>query len=152
MATYTERAAGIYRAKYVGQIEKPFTDQETGETEVRWIWKFQEVADPTTAGQIDKITGTSLQSPNSNAYKMAAGIVGRKLQPGDDTEAFVGHLYDVVYGPNQAGNLTITSVVKATPVSEVIAQIPVTQHPRPVDKEAEVLQSTPAAGPPPELP
>jgi len=146
MATYTERAAGIYRATYVGQIEKPFTDQETGETEVRWIWKFQEIADPLTSGQIDKITGTSLQSPNSNAYKMAAGIVGRKLQPGDDTEAFVGQVYDVVYGPNQAGNLTITSVVK---VAAEPTQIP--QHERPVDKEAEVLQSAPAA-PADELP
>jgi hypothetical protein len=49
---------------------------------------------------------------------MASGIVGRKLQPGDDTEKHIGQAYDVVYGPNQAGNLTITSVVKAQTVAD----------------------------------
>jgi hypothetical protein len=125
MATYTERAAGIYRCTYTGQIERTFTDQETGAEELRWIWKFQEISDPLTTGQIDKITGTSLQSPNSNAYKMAAGIVGRKLQPGDDTETFIGQQYDVVYGPNQAGNLTITSVVKAQATAPASAAVSV---------------------------
>lgn len=113
MPTYSARTAGIYRNFiYMGCVEKTLTDQETGEEQVRYLWRFQDPADSTTAGEIAKFTGTSLQSPNSNAHKMAAGIVGRKLQPGDDTETFVGSLYDVVYGPNQAGNLTITGVVR----------------------------------------
>ena len=114
MPTYSERTAGIYRCTYSGWTDLNYIDKETGEDQHRWVWRFQEVSDPATTGQIDKITGTSLNSPNSNAYKIASGIVGRKLQPGDDTEAHVGQLYDVVYGPNQAGNLTITGVVKAT--------------------------------------
>jgi hypothetical protein len=106
MPTYQERSAGIFRCTYLGSEERDMTNPETQQEEPRWIWKFQEKADPTSAGQIDKITGTSLKSPNSNAYKIASGLMGRKLQPGDDTD-------DVVYGPNQAGNLTITSVVRA---------------------------------------
>ncbi len=112
MPVYSERSAGIYRTTYRGCETKKLTDQETGEEQDRLLWRFQEINDTTTVGEIAKFTGTSLQSPNSNAYKIAAGIVGRKLQPGDDTETFVGQQYDVVYGPNQAGNLTITSDVK----------------------------------------
>lgn len=116
MPIYTERPAGIYRSTYLGCSDKDMENKDTGELEPRWIWRFQELSDPTTNGQIDKITQTSLRSANSNAYKMAAGILGHKPQPGDDTEAHVGETYDVVYGPNQAGTLTITSVVavKAT--------------------------------------
>ncbi len=73
---------------------------------------------------------------------MASGIVGRKLQPGDDTEAFIGQAYDVVYGPNQAGNLTITSVAKA----QTEAANPV------LPTEAEKAQETATAAPPAELP
>jgi len=115
MPTFNSRVAGIYPAIYKGCKEMTFTDKDTGEDETRWVWKFQEVADPLSTGEIDKITGTSMSSPNSNAYIIAAGIVGRKLQPGDDTEKFIGQVYDVVYGPNRAGNLTITSVVRKTP-------------------------------------
>jgi hypothetical protein len=114
MPVYSERIAGIYRCTYMGCVERQFTNADSGMLEDRFIWRFQEVGDLTTVGQIDKITGTSLQSGNSNAHKMASGIVGRKLQPGDDTELYIGQVYDVVYGPNQAGNLTITSVVKVT--------------------------------------
>lgn len=111
MPVYRERAAGIYRAKYVGCKDTTFTDQDTGEVQDRWRWVFQEVADPATTGELSKITPRSMKSANSNAYKMAAGILGHKPQPDDDTEAMVGQLYDVVYGENQAGNLTITNVV-----------------------------------------
>lgn len=113
MPKYTERTQGIYRCTFLGTEERDMPNPETNTDEPRWIWKFQEVADPTSAGQIDKITGTSLRSPNSNAYRIASGLMGRKLQPDDDTDAQIGKLYDVVYGPNQAGNLTITSVVPA---------------------------------------
>jgi hypothetical protein len=127
MPTYRERTPGIYRCTYLGCTEKDMPVDD-GPDEPRWIFRFQEVSDPTSAGQIDKITGTSLKSPNSNAYKIAAGLIGRKLQADDDTETMVGGLYDVVYGPNQAGNLTITSVVRVTagapataPVAEEVA-------------------------------
>ena len=115
MPKFNERTPGIYRSTYLGCEERNFTNPDTNEEEPRWIWRFQEVADPTTAGVIDKITGTSLRSSVSNAHKMASGIVGRKLQAGDDTEAYIGRQYDVVYGPNQNGTLTITSVVPAYP-------------------------------------
>lgn len=141
---YSERAAGIYRATYRGMIEKEMTNPDTQELEPRWIWRFQEVKDPTTVGEIDKITGTSMKSPNSNAYKMAAGIVGHKLAPGDDTEQFVGSLYDVVYGPNQAGNLTITSVVKVG-TDQLAEAMPIPAAPAPVAAPV-------AAGALPELP
>lgn len=111
MPIYTERAAGTYRAKYLGCAEKTLTDKETNEEVVRWLWRFQELTDPTTAGELGKFTGTSMQSANSNAYRMATGILGHKPQPGDDTEAHVGEVYDLFYGPNQAGNLTIVGVV-----------------------------------------
>lgn len=110
MPIYRERTAGIYRCTFGGTTDKDMPT-EGGEMEPRWIWRFQDVNDPTTTGMIDKITGTSLQSPNSNAHKMAAGVVGRKLQADDDTDTYIGRTYDVVYGPNQAGNLTITSVI-----------------------------------------
>ena len=137
MPTYAERTAGIYRAKYVGCQSKTFTDPDTGEQDERWIWRFQEVNDPLSTGEISKITGTSLQSANSNAHKLASGIVGRKLQPGDDTEDYVGQIYDVVYGPNQVGNLTITSVVRvapeaaAAPAAEPAPAVPASQEPLP---------------------
>lgn len=113
MPKYTERTQGIYRCTFLGTEERAMLNPETQTEEDRYIWKFQEKADPTSAGQLDKITGTSLRSPNSNAYRIASGLMGRKLQPGDDTDTMIGKEYDVVYGPNQAGNLTITSVVPA---------------------------------------
>lgn len=110
--TYRERTQGIYRCRYIGWREVQFPDKETGEQITRWSWSFQEVADPSTAGVIEQLTGTSLRSPNSNAYKIASGIIGRKLQADDDTEDHIGALCDVVYGPNQAGNLAITQVIR----------------------------------------
>lgn len=141
MPTYVTRKAGIYRATYAGCTERELVNQDTGEMERRWLWRFQELTDPTTAGEISKWTGTSLKSPKSNAHIMAAGVMGRKLQPDDDTETMVGQTYDVVYGPNQAGNLTITSVVR---VSDAPAQAAVDPSPQPA-------AATPA-GAPPELP
>jgi hypothetical protein len=112
MPIYQERAQGTYRCTYTGCKDVTFTDEDTGEEQARWRWSFQEVTDPLTTGEISKFTGRSMKSPNSNAYKIAAGILGHKPAPGDDTEAHVGQLYDVWYGPNQAGNLTIVGVVR----------------------------------------
>jgi hypothetical protein len=135
MPTFKAREAGIYRATYQGCRDLTYTDKQTGEDETRWVWKFQEVNDPLSTGEIEKLTGTSMQSQNSNAYIMAAGIVGRKLQPGDDTEAHIGELYDVVYGPNRMGTLTITSVVKvagATTAPAPVPEVPLTALPNQV--------------------
>jgi hypothetical protein len=133
---YQERKAGIYRSTFTGTHDRSFTNPETNEEEARWLWTFQEKADPTTAGVIDALTGTSLRSANSNAYKIASGIVGRKLEPGDDTDDYVGREYDVVWGPNKNGRLTITAVVPVqdapqaaqdapgAPITEGVAPIP----------------------------
>lgn len=134
MPTYQARTAGIYRARYVGCSERTLTDQDTGEEQQRYLWRFQEINDPLTTGEISKWTSTNMQNANANAHKIAAGIMGRKLQPGDDTETMVGQLYDVVYGPNQAGNLTITSVVRvvdAAPSQAAEAVVPPTVAPQP---------------------
>ena len=130
MPVYKERAAGIYRSTYKGCTDTTFTDQDTGEVQDRWRWTFQEIADPATTGEMSKITPRSMKSPNSNAYKMATGILGHKPNPGDDTETHVGQVYDVVYGPNQAGNLTITSVVRVNdaPVAQAAA-VPLAPQP-----------------------
>ncbi len=118
MPTYNARTAGIYRARFLGTKEHSFENEETHELEPRWMWRFQEVSDPTTVGEISKWTGTNMKSANANAHKIASGIVGRKLQPGDDTDQYIGGLYDVVYGPNQGGTLTITSVVRVQETAE----------------------------------
>jgi hypothetical protein len=107
MVSFRTRVAGIYRARYDGTDVRELDDADTGEKVSRWLWRF-------TDGQgeeIGKWTGTDPRSPNSNAHKMLVGVMGRKPQDGDDTDAMVGKMYDVVYGLNQAGNLTITSVV-----------------------------------------
>jgi hypothetical protein len=106
MPSYTARKAGIYRAKYLGCTERTVTDDD-GTEKVMWLWSWQEVTDPTTAGVLSRFTGTSLQSKNSNAYKIAAGILSDDPHNGADTEAHVGELYDVIYMPNQAGNLAV---------------------------------------------
>ena len=129
MPIYRERAQGIYRAAYLGCEDKSFTDKESGEEVTKWLWRFQEVADPLTTGEISLFTNRSMRSPNSNAYKMATGILGHKPQPGEDTEDHRGELYDVVYGPNQAGNLAITSVVRVA--AQEPAQVPVAAGPAP---------------------
>lgn len=115
------RKEGVYTAKYLGCTEKMFDVEETGEQELRYIWRFQDVADPTTVGEISKVTGTSFKSANSNAHKMARGILGKPPEAGDDTESRVGQLYNVVWGPNQAGNLTITNVIPLAGAATVAA-------------------------------
>src|SRR5678816_309282 len=111
MPTYEVRKEGIYRARYEGCREKLFEDPKTGEKELRLIWTFQDVKDASPNGTIDKITGTSMKSPNSNAHKIARGLFGGTMLPGVDTETNVGKEYDVWWGPNQEGNLTIVNVV-----------------------------------------
>ena len=111
MPVYQDRKVGTYRAIYMGCTEKLMGDPE----ELRFIWRFQEKNDKTTLGQLDKITSTNIKNTQANAYKMMFGILGRKPQDGDDTETHIGEEYDVTWGPNQVGNLTIVNVAPATP-------------------------------------
>lgn len=111
MPTYTERKVGTYRATYQGCTEKLMGDPE----ELRYIWRFQEKADATSAGEMAKITSTNIRNKQANAYKMMVGILGHDPRDGDDTEAHIGQEYDVLWGPNQAGNLTIVGVAPAYP-------------------------------------
>lgn len=142
MVKYATRVAGIYRARYVGTTDKKLTDQETGDEVTRWLHVFQEVDDSTTVGEISKFTGTDPKSGNSNAHKMLSGIMGRKLQDGDDTDSMIGRLYDVVWGPNQAGNLTITQVV-------LVAEGPALAVVPPAPAEATQEPATPEVAPEP---
>lgn len=129
MPVYQERKAGIYPSKYLGCDERTVTDNETGEEVVRWLWRFQELSDQTSAGEISKWTGTSMRSANSNAYKIASGILGHKPEPGDDTEKHVGQTFNVVYDRNQAGNLTITNILPyATASAEAVNNAEGTAH------------------------
>jgi hypothetical protein len=112
MVKYTQRAHGIYRCTFVDVKEVEIPDKETGEMQKRWSWLFQEQGDISSEGSIEQLTGTSLRSANSNAYKLFAGLLGHKPQPDDDTDPLRGTVVDVVYGPNQAGNSAVTSVVR----------------------------------------
>ena len=111
MPTFTERVAGVYRCRFVQVREVEWTDQNTGELIQRWSWEFQEVDKAGSDGQIDRLTDRKL-TKNSNALKFFTGLLGRKPQNGDDTDREKGALVDVVYGPNQAGNLAITDVIR----------------------------------------
>ena len=71
----------------------------------------QAIDDPTTAGVIDTITSPSLKA-RTNGYKFFAGMLGRPPTENDDTDDLIGQVFDVVYGPNQNGRLTIVGVMK----------------------------------------
>ena len=66
MAKYTERDAAVYLATFV-KLDESFeiTDRDTKETVIRWRWVFQDINDPTTAGEIDTITTPGFR-PRSN--------------------------------------------------------------------------------------
>jgi hypothetical protein len=124
MAKYTERAAGTYRCRFV-KLDENFTmtDKQTGEDVTRWRWVFQEVGDPTTVGEIDTISSPGFR-PRSNGLKFLMGMLGGPPPAGFDTDTLIGQEFDVQYGPNQAGTLTIVGVAKPsnpTPVAAVSA-------------------------------
>lgn len=123
MVAFTERQAGTYRAKFVKLDDNyQITDRQTKETVTRWRWVFQDVADSTTVGEIDTLTSPGFKR-GSNALKFFSGMLGRPPTNEDDTDALIGQEFDVVYGPNQAGNLAITGVLRvgANPTSPVAA-------------------------------
>ena len=124
MAKYTERAAGIYPATFT-KLDENFeiTDRETKELVTRWRWVFQELADATTAGELDTITSPGFR-PRSNGLKFLTGMLGGPPPANFDTDSLIGTVFDVTYGPNQNGTLTITNVLRRanpTPVAAVAA-------------------------------
>ena len=112
MAKYTERAAGTYPCRFT-KLDEQFilTDKQTGEDVTRWRWVFQEIADPTTAGELDTITSVGFR-PRSNGLKFLMGMLGGPPPADFDTDTLIGSIYDVQYGPNQNGTLTIIGVTK----------------------------------------
>ena len=122
MAKYTERAAGVYPAKFVKLDENyEITDRETKEQVIRWRWVFQDVNDPTTAGELDTLSSPGFR-PRSNGLKFLTGMLGGPPPADFDTDTLLGQVFDVTYGPNQNGTLTVTSVTRrrGTPSPEAI--------------------------------
>lgn len=145
MPSYRERSAGVYRARFLGSPEKTLTDQESGEKSEHYDWQFQEVADPSPNGFMSRLTGQSLRSANSNAFKFMQGILGRPPREGDDTDTYIGQVYDVVYGPNQSGNLCITGIM---PIRETAQPVPTTvAHPNGLAATEQLHDDTPLSGP-----
>lgn len=112
MVKYGGREAGIYRARFVS-LDTGFviTDRDTGEEVTRWRWLFQETKDPTTVGEIDTIT-SAYMGPRTNGLKFFTGMLGRPPTKDDDTDDLIGQLFDVTYGANQNGRLTIIGVTR----------------------------------------
>ncbi len=114
MPTYTERAPGNYRARFV-KLDTGFelTDKETGEIQNKWRWVWQELSDPTTVGEMDTITSPHFRS-RSNGLKLFTGMLGRPPQEGDDTDSLIGQVFDVQYGPNANGRFTVVGALKVS--------------------------------------
>ena len=125
MAKYTERAAGVYRCTFVRLDENyTFEDKKTGEEITRWRWVFQDKSDSTTAGEIDTLTSPGFR-PRSNGLKFLMGMIGAAPTAGFDTDSLIGQEFDVTYGPNQAGTLTIVGVTRPASVpTPVVAGLP----------------------------
>lgn len=125
MVKFGGREAGTYRATFT-KLDTAFemTDRETQETMTRWRWVFQDKNDPTTVGEMDTITSPSL-NPRTNGLKFFTGMLGRPPTKEDDTDHLLGQDFDVTWGPNQAGRMTIVAVAKPaanpTPVAAVSA-------------------------------
>jgi hypothetical protein len=103
---------GIYRCKFTAlDPEYVITDKQTGEEVSRFRWVFQSVKDTTTAGELDTLTTPNFK-PRTNGLKLLTGMLGRPPKEGDDTDKLVGRLFDVVWGPNQNGRLTITAATR----------------------------------------
>ncbi len=112
MVKYGGREAGVYRATFVKlDTDYTITDKDTNEEVVRWRWVFQDVKDPTTVGEIDTISSPNM-APRSNGLKFFTGMLGRPPTNKDDTDDLIGQAFDVTYGPNQNGRLTIVNVTR----------------------------------------
>lgn len=140
MVKVADRVAGIYRAKFDG-IDTAFKvpDRDSGETVIRWRWMFTEVEprkDASINPAIDTITTPSLTA-RTNGRKFFTGMLGREPNATDDTDTLVGQVFDVTYGPNQNGRLTIVGVsrvidgpaVAEAPLSRSLDDTPLTALP-----------------------
>ena len=115
MPEFKERAPGSYPARFVAlDTEYPITVRETGEEAIRWRWVFQELADPTTAGEMDTITTPGFRA-RSNGLKLFTGMLGRPPREGDNTDDLIGQVFDVQYGPNMNGRNTVVGATRPVP-------------------------------------
>lgn len=120
MARYEEREAGTYRCVFV-KLDEDFriTDKQSGQEVLRWRWVFQEKGNDLTTGEIDTLTSPGF-AKGSNGLRFLTGMLGRPPTKEDDTDNLIGQEFDVQYGPNRAGTLAITGVLKVagpTPVA-----------------------------------
>jgi len=112
MVAYKERAPGIYRSRFVKlDTDYKITDRETSEELTRWRWVFQEIEDSTTVGELDTISSPGFKS-RSNGLKLFTGMLGRAPTEADDTDQHLGKVFDVVWGPNQNGRMTVVNVIR----------------------------------------
>lgn len=112
MPEYKERAPGTYRATFVKlDTDYPIVDRQTGEETIRWRWVFQEVADPSSLGELDTISTPGFRA-RSNGLKLFTGMLGRAPREGDNTDSLIRGVFDVVYGPNQNGRNTVINAFK----------------------------------------
>ena len=112
MVAYKERAAAVYRSTFT-KLDTAFklTDRETQEEVTRWRWVFQDLADATTVGEMDTITSPGFRA-RSNGLKLFTGMLGRAPTEADDTDQHLGKVFDVVWGPNQNGRMTVVNVIR----------------------------------------
>lgn len=108
---YAERVAGVYPAVFIRVEDYPIKDKDTDEVKPMWRWVFHDIDDDTPAGEMDTIS-TPGYRPRSNGLRIFTGMLGRDPGPGDDPLKLAGATFDVVYGQNQGGRLTITDVHK----------------------------------------
>ena len=115
--TDLEREVGTYRARFIG-LEEDYriTPKATGVEESRWRWVFQNTNKYDAAPIIDTIASPGFK-PRSNGLKFLTGMLGRAPKVGDKTEDLIGQEFDVDWGPNLNGRLTIVNVRKVTPVA-----------------------------------
>lgn len=103
---YNELEPGTYRAQFQGVEDFEYDDAKTGQKEYRWRWKF--FVEET--GQTEDCLTSQSFKPGTNAAKFFQGLLGRPPAKGDKPNDRIGQDVDIVYGPNRAGNLTITGV------------------------------------------
>lgn len=123
MVKFTEREAGTYRCRFVAlDTEYKITDRATGQEVTRWRWVFQDVGDDTTIGQIDTLSSPGF-GKGTNGMRFFTGMLGRPPTKEDDTDALLGQEFDVQYGPNRAGTLAITGILKVAASPNPVAAV-----------------------------
>jgi hypothetical protein len=125
---FRERQAGEYPATFIGVEDREGTDYQTGEPNVRSLWKFQDDKD---GSEISAWTGTEPR-PRSNCLKIMEGIKGAKLVDGDDANQWRGAKVKVLWGPNMVGNLSIVAVTRVKEEAPANVETPMTALPNQV--------------------